>query len=313
MISHSSVTGAMSYQWWDVTVGAFRGQGGGLLSAEGTGQQYAWQSGTAEWVFTPSVTTVVQLRVVGVNNSSNILSESGAAPISTWKIGAPYIDIEQLGTTNTTAFTGSIANDWNIINSYPSGTIVVKDSQMYQANAFIESGTAFVVGTTGATWELLNSSGLVSGTPVTASGTVVDFTGIPSTAKRITVMFSGLSTNGTSGYIIRFRVGGTYLTTGYAGSCDDMTSTVGPSLFTTGFQFSDTTTLAAAVVNGQIMFTKLSDTVWVGGITGGWSNTGTVTVGGGTITVGGSVDAVRITTLGGVNTFDTGTVNIIYE
>jgi hypothetical protein len=162
MISHSSATGAMSYQWWDVTAGAFRGQGGGILSAEGTGQQYAWQSGTAEWVFTPSVTTVVQLRVVGVNNASTIVPQSGASPISNWKIGAPFIDIEQLGTTNTTAFTGVITNSWTIANSYSSGTIVVKDSFLYQANEFIVSGTAFVVGTTGATWKAINPPILTS-------------------------------------------------------------------------------------------------------------------------------------------------------
>ena len=35
-----------------------------------------------------------------------------------------------------------------------------------------------------------NSGALVSGTAVSASGTAVDFTGIPSWAKRVTVMFT---------------------------------------------------------------------------------------------------------------------------
>ena len=94
--NNSSATGAMSYQWWNVTTGAWVGQGGGLVSVDGTGQGYAWQSGTAEYVFTPTVITVMQFRVVGVNNSSIILAQSGASNISNWKIGAPFIDIEVL-------------------------------------------------------------------------------------------------------------------------------------------------------------------------------------------------------------------------
>ena len=41
------------------------------------------------------------------------------------------------------------------------------------------------------------------GTAVSASGTSVDFTGLPSWIKRITVMFQGVSTSGTSNLVVR--------------------------------------------------------------------------------------------------------------
>ena len=62
---------------------------------------------------------------------------------------------------------------------------------------------------------------LVSFNPVSASGSnPITFSGIPSWAKRITVMFNGVSTNGTSQYQIQLGTGSTptYTTSGYAGS-----------------------------------------------------------------------------------------------
>ena len=53
--------------------------------------------------------------------------------------------------------------------------------------------TKLTVASTGAYGQL------VSGTAVAStSGTSIDFTGIPSWVKRITVMFNGVSTSGTS-------------------------------------------------------------------------------------------------------------------
>jgi hypothetical protein len=85
----------------------------------------------------------------------------------------------------------------------------------------VQSGLIEATGTPGATTFLRGDGSwagtITSGTAVSASGTSVDFTGIPSTAKRITVMFSGVSTNGTS--IIQVQLGdsGGVETTGYVG------------------------------------------------------------------------------------------------
>src|SRR5262249_5244782 len=64
----------------------------------------------------------------------------------------------------------------------------------------------------------LNASGITLGTPqATTSGTSIDFTSLPSTIKRITVNFKGVSTNGTSAIIIQLGDAGGIETTGYNG------------------------------------------------------------------------------------------------
>ena len=63
------------------------------------------------------------------------------------------------------------------------------------------NGNAYQVlrnGATAGTTEFADK--IVSGTAVPTSGTSIDFTGIPAWVKRITVMFTGVSTNG-SGYL----------------------------------------------------------------------------------------------------------------
>jgi hypothetical protein len=70
---------------------------------------------------------------------------------------------------------------------------------------------------------------ITSGTAVAStSGTAIDFTGLPAWVKRITLMFSGLSTNGTSDYMVQLGDSGGFETTGYLGSV----STVGSSTAT---------------------------------------------------------------------------------
>lgn len=99
-------------------------------------------------IYTPTADTNVRLILNGL--SGYITTEVDRGEVS----------ITQLGTTNTAGFTGALGNAWSLANSYQSGTIVVKDAFLYQANAFIAAGTAFVTGTTGATWLALGSNQL---------------------------------------------------------------------------------------------------------------------------------------------------------
>jgi hypothetical protein len=94
---NTTSTGAgMSYQWFNVTGNAWVGQGGGIVSPSSSATD-AWQSGTAEYVFTPGVNTTVQLRVVGAITSNAITPNNGNSYDTIWRIGAPFIDIEVIG------------------------------------------------------------------------------------------------------------------------------------------------------------------------------------------------------------------------
>jgi len=94
--------------------------------------------------------------------------------------------------------------------------------------------------------------GLVSGTAVTASGTSVDFTGIPSWVKRVTVMFSGVSLSGTSSYLVQLGDSGGVENTGYlsAGVLLRDATAVAAVNYTTGFGIGSVS--AAYLMNGSM-------------------------------------------------------------
>ena len=156
-----------------------------------------------------------------------------------------------------------------------------------------------------------NASGVIkSGTAVAStSGTSIDFTGIPSTAKRITVMFNGVSTNGTSNMQIQLG-SGSPTTSGYLGQV--WQANTGNATFSSGFALA-TSTSATFTNYGAIVFNNVSGNTWVG-----FGNLGRVTSGdvislGGAIALSGALDRVRITTANGTDTFDAGSINILWE
>ena len=153
---------------------------------------------------------------------------------------------------------------------------------------------------------------LTSGTAVAStSGTSIDFTGIPSWVKRVTVMLSGVSTNGTSS--LRFQLGdsGGIETTGYNGGGTRIGATsVNAATFTTGFGFNNTT--AATLYSGNIILCNVTGNTWsASGVLGG-SATELCNITGGSKTLSATLDRVSITR-SGTNTFDAGTINILYE
>lgn len=145
------------------------------------------------------------------------------------------------------------------------------------------------------------------------SGTSIDFTGIPAWVKRITVMFNGVSTNGTSNPQIQIG-SGSVDTAGYisravaSGSSATVTATS-----TSGFAIVSGT--AANVLYTTVTLNLLTGNTWIASIAGGLTD-GTSTYlcgGGGNKALSGALDRVRITTVNGTDTFDAGSINILYE
>jgi hypothetical protein len=176
------------------------------------------------------------------------------------------------------------------------------------------------VGTDGQvlTADSAQASGLKYATPstftldteqATTSGTVVDFTSIPSGVKTITVMLKGVSTNGTSSLLLQIG-SGSVDTSGYIGAGTRLSGGVTTTAsYTTGIGVNSDT--AAATNSGSFVLTHLGSNKWVcTGILGG-SNTATY-LAGGEKTLSGALDRVRLTTLGGTDAFDAGSVNIQY-
>lgn len=149
----------------------------------------------------------------------------------------------------------------------------------------------------------------------TTSGTSIDFTSIPSWVKRITVMFNGVSTNGTSIVQIQLGTGSTtYTTSGYLGT-GSVCGNAGTPLIvnnTAGFLTSGNTA-ATYVRHGSFVLNNITGNTWV--INGNTSNSesATVEVASGSIGLAAALTAVRLTTVNGTDTFDAGSVNILYE
>jgi hypothetical protein len=159
------------------------------------------------------------------------------------------------------------------------------------------------------------NSAIVSGTAVAStSGTSIDFTGIPSWVKRITVMFDGVSTNGSSTVSVQLGTSGGIESTGYAaggvtsvGGANNVGATSTSRFLTQGGGG------ASDISHGLATIALISTNAWVFSFIGAHSQAGNSLQGGGSKTLSDTLTQVRITTVNGTNTFDAGSINILYE
>ena len=166
--------------------------------------------------------------------------------------------------------------------------------------------------TDGSVWA--STAKIVRATSVAASSTSVDFTSIPSWVKRITIMLQGLSTTSTGAVIFRIGTGGTPANSGYASVITTAfgTNSVATATQTTGFFLNGA--IASYTYNGIITIANLTGNVWC--CSGVFCNTTTTPYTGqmaGSVTISGTLDILRMTTVGGTDTFDAGNINILYE
>ena len=142
------------------------------------------------------------------------------------------------------------------------------------------------------------------------SGTSIEFTTIPSWAKRITFMLYGVSTNSTNNFLV--QVGNTsFVTTGYVSGCQQSTaytaSTDGLIILTSN--------AAASAMSGMVILTNVTGNTWVS-----MSNinkpSSILVAGAGNIALAGTLDRIRLiasSTGAPADTFDAGSINILYE
>lgn len=163
----------------------------------------------------------------------------------------------------------------------------------------------------GTNW--VNGAGITLQTAVAAaSQTEINFTGVPSWVNRITVMGRGLSTNGTSP--ITIRVGdGAIVSTGYLGAVTNIAGATPATSNDTAGCLLVQAVAATSVYRFSCRIERLSGNTWVFSGTGAFSSSATTTIFASEITLSGNLDRVRITTNGGADQFDAGSVNISWE
>ena len=159
-------------------------------------------------------------------------------------------------------------------------------------------------------------------TQVTTSGTSIDFTAIPSWAKRITLSMAGVSTNGASLLVVRLGDSGGFETSGYLGAATFVSGVGAPpaaagiTAHSSGFNLIGGGASAGSVdIYGALTFSLLESS------TNTWACSGTLSrtaelismFVSGTKSLSATLDRIQITSVGGTDAFDAGKANIIYE
>lgn len=154
---------------------------------------------------------------------------------------------------------------------------------------------------------------LITGTAVNATGTAIDLTGVPSWASRVTVMMNNVSTNGTSIPLVQLGTSSGFETSGYNSVGNTMNATaLGSVAYTAGFGLKNLSAAAEAMF-GTLVFSHMGGNIWtlhgMGRISGG----AFIFLAAGSKSLAGALTQIRITTVNGTDTYDSGTINIMWE
>ena len=189
-----------------------------------------------------------------------------------------------------------------VISGDTSGTITVAAPAVAGSNTLtLQAATA------------TNSVNTLATAVASTSGTSIDFSSIPSWVKRITVMFSAVSTNGSASLRVQIGTGGTATTSGYV-SISMNIQTAGNSVLTSTAGFDIFMNVASYSSSGAIRIQNITGNTWVAeGALGNTTTTNVLSPVAGTVTLGGVLNFLRFTTTNGTDAFDAGTVNILYE
>ena len=153
------------------------------------------------------------------------------------------------------------------MNGSTSGNVSLDAPAVAGSNTIVlptGNGSAYQVLRNGATAGSLEyTDKIVSGTAQNStSGTAIDFTGIPSWVKRVTVMFAGVSTSGTSPILLRLGTSGGIEITGYASTAEFVEDNAVGAGFTAGFGMNNVS-VAAVLYHGRAELCFLGSNIWV--------------------------------------------------
>lgn len=195
-----------------------------------------------------------------------------------------------------------------------SGDQTIADIKTFTSSPIVPTPTAQDNSAKVATTAYVDGK-MVLGTAVNStSGTSIDFTGIPSWVKKVTVLFNGVSTNGTSNILVQLGTSGAIEITSYQDfNILNTASAVAGVSVTNGFGLTvgGGNMVASSLHGGKIEICNITANTYIadgniGTASGRYGTTGTKTL-------SGKLDRIRITTANGTDTFDAGQINIIYE
>ena len=259
-----------------------------------------------------SATSATTATNVAGGGAGRVVFNTGIGTTSFTAAGSSGQLLQSAGTGTPTWISQSSIAAGSATNIAGGGAGQVPYNSASGTTAFLAAGTAGQVltsnGTSAPTW--VTPVTITSDTVKTATGTSISFTGIPSTAKRVTVLFNGVSLNSAGDLLVQIGTSGGLTTSGYVsrdaqavngGSGLGNTSTIG-FIVTVGDATREC--YGAMTIYLQTGNTYVSShAVSSGGSRGGG--------GGGTVTLSGALSQLAI--LGTSGSLDGGTINIMYE
>jgi hypothetical protein len=256
------------------------------------------------------------------------LSSTGATTFSGATVVSGSLTANTFSSSGATITGGSISGITDLAvadggtgaSSITSNSVILGNgSSALSGNLVAPSTSGNVLTSNGTTWtSVAGAYPLTSGTVVAStSGTSIDFTSIPSWVKRITVMFDAVSLSGSSTIRIQLGTGSTtYTTSGYVTfGVTFSTGGLGGATDTGGFVIGQNHTAGGVTTyGGSCVITNVTGNTWsYMAVMGGNSSTNGGQLGGGSVPLGAALTAVRVTTVNGTDTFDAGSINILYE
>jgi hypothetical protein len=261
-----------------------------------------------------------------LNAAANTVVSGSYAATSSATITITATNTFAVGQTVFITFTNTsgsalTAGDFTVVTASGSSFTITYGSSVTSAGTCITTRYGIVALATSSdlatrtdSLRPVTSSNLVltqGSSQASTSGTAITATGIPSWVKRISVILSGVSTSGSSLKQIQLGTSSGFQITSYLGSGSTITGAVGSDNPTTGFLIRSNA--ASDIIHGVVTIVNITGNTWVASGSMSSSNSAETYITSGTKALSGALTQVRITTVNGTDTFDAGTVNIIYE
>lgn len=147
----------------------------------------------------------------------------------------------------------------------------------------------------------------------TTSGTAHQWATIPTWANRIELIFSGVSTTGTSQLMVQLGDSGGIENTGYSGSVVNSGSSTSTSFGNATGWLLEGASAASINVSGILTLRRVFSTNWVMSCVLANNNSAITFVSAGSKNLSGDLTTINLRTLGGVDTFDAGLLNMHYS
>lgn len=258
----------------------------------------------------------------GTLQASVIKDEASATNNLTLNTSGGVTVGQNLTVTGTTTLTGTVGAT-TFSGAVTAASFIPTGSSVPANGMYLSAANTLNFSTNTTNQLAISSSGIVTGTAgnlmlvqgtnvPTTSGTTATFTGIPSWAKRITVMFAGVSTNGTSNFLVQLVTGGGTISSGYNSGCTGGTVGVASTTATNGFLATSTINASTDLQGGIMTISNVTSNIWCYSSIINTGTAGRFQAGGGNVNAGAAVTGIIVTTVS-ANIFATGNINIQYE